>query len=280
MKYPIPLALLVCGAVACSKPKSTTVAAADTATSIAPTAGLGDTAPSPARPETVYVDRAAPPPPAAHRVAPRHEPPAARSEAPAQVPEAPVAQPAPTSPAARAQGASLASGTTIATTAIDSVHSHVNHVGDQVRVRVNADVTADDHVVIPAGSVITLTIDAIASAPERGKPGTLVLSAHDIEIHGDSYPIEAHATDIEAEMKARGVGASEVAKTAGGAAIGAVLGHIIGGKTGTFVGAVGGGAAGAAVAAKQVDRDIVVHAGAAIALQLSSAFSRTAAPPQ
>ncbi|MGH7582037.1 MAG: hypothetical protein ACREL5_02280 [Gemmatimonadales bacterium] len=282
MKYSIAI-LVAVGTAACARPKSTTVA--ETATGIAPASALSDTAltpPPPPPPETVYVARPTPPPPPPVAVArpgrprrddrriDRHARPLVEPPARSAEPIEPMPAPQPE----RRETATLPSGTVITATAIDSVHSHYNRIGDQIRVRVNADVPSEGRPVIPAGSVVTLTIDDIAGAPERGRPGTLVLTAHDVDIGGTPYPIAATVTDVAAEMKAHGVGASEVAKTAGGAAIGAVLGHIIGGKTGTFVGAIGGGAAGAAVAAKTADRDIVVHSGAPVTLQLDAAFER------
>ncbi len=169
----------------------------------------------------------------------------------------------------------LAAGVVIATTTLDSIHSHLNKVGDSIRVRVAADVPdASGKVVIPAGAIVTLHIVQIAEASNRGEKGTLVLSATDVEIDGVSYPVVARASDYAYEMKARPIGAGEVAKTGIGAAAGAIIGHAIGGKTGTVVGAVGGGAAGAAVAAKSANRDIIVHAGNSVTLTLRDAFVR------
>ena len=75
-------------------------------------------------------------------------------------------------------------------------------------------------------------------------------------------------------MRARPVNAGDVVTAAGGAGIGAIIGHVIGGKTGTIIGAIGGGAAGTAVAAKNADRDIIVHAGTPLTLALLNPFER------
>lgn len=205
------------------------------------------TKPAASKPKAV---NAPPPPPAAASV-----PPAAAAPQPAA-------------------GRTLASGTHISTTAIDSIHSHLNKPGDRVRVKVGADVAdANGRVVIPAGSVVTLSIVEIAKAANRGEKGVLVMSAQSIEIGGSSHPLNASVSDYEYEMKAVPVGGSEVAKTGAGVAVGAVVGRVIGGKTGTVVGAVGGGAAGAAIAAKTADRDIIVHAGGGVTLSLSAPFT-------
>lgn len=223
-----------------------------------------DTTKPVAPPETVFVQE---PPVVVRRLAPR--PPAATA-ATATTPAvtAPAEQPAASAP-------SLASGVAIQTVMIDSVHSQYTRVGDPIRVRVASDVmSADGKVVIPAGSVITLTVTDIGQADNRGEKGTLSLAGRSISINGESHPITARATDYEYEMKARGVGATDVAKTGAGAAAGAIIGRVIGGKTGTVVGAVGGAAAGAAVASKTANRDIIVHAGKAMTITLRDEFVR------
>lgn len=222
-----------------------------------------DSSKPPAPPETVYVQQ----PTATRPVAARPTPPPATR--PATSTAAPVA-PAPAPVAPR-----LASGSAIATTTLDSVHSQFTKVGDQIRVRVTRDVTdSDGEIVIPAGSVISLAVVEIAQADNRDEKGTLTLAARTITINGTSHPITARATDYEYEMKARGVGTSEVAKTGGGAAAGAIIGRVIGGKTGTIVGAVGGAAAGAAVASKTANRDIIVHSGKAMTITLRDTFEK------
>lgn len=204
------------------------------------------------------------PPPAA--------PPPTRRPAVATRTPAPPPAPAPAPAPARL---ALASGVTLSTTTIDSIHSRYNKPGDLIRARVSNDVTgADGQVVIPAGSVVTLAVVEIAPAPNKGAAPTLVLSARNVEVNGIVYRMTARVTDIQSELKSRGIGASEVAKTGGGAVAGGILGRVIGGgKTGTIIGAVGGAAAGAAVANETVDRDIVVRAGNAATIVLRDDFT-------
>ncbi len=234
----------------------------DSLTAIADQGTLPDTT-VPAPPETVYTERPAPPPPAAATPRPRPSPPPAATPTPQPPPAA--------APATR----TVASGTAIRTTTIDSVHSRVHRVGETVRVSVASDVVDDrGRVVIPSGSVMTLAITEIRPAGSRGGAGTLVLAARDVTINGESHPVTGAATDFEYELRGRGVGTGEVAKTAGGAAAGAIIGRVIGGRRGTIIGAVGGAAAGAAVADATQDRDIVVSAGKSIVVTLSGPFTR------
>lgn len=263
--------LLTFGLSACGEKTAdgggTTVATGDSLVPIADAPSLDTSMPPPPPPETVYVAR----PPAAKSAAPRPAP-APPPQAAATTTAAMAPPPAPP-PTARAP--QLTTGTTLSATAMDSIHSQVTKVGDPIRVRVTQDVSdADGKVVIPAGSIITLAVVEIAQAPNRDEKGKLALSARSILIDGTSYPITARATDYAYEMKARGVGTTEVAKTGAGAVAGGIIGRVIGGKTGTVVGAVGGAAAGAAVAAKSANRDIIVHAGGAITITLRDTFER------
>ena len=216
-----------------------------------------------APPETVFV--AAPP-----------APPAARPPAPRPTPAPTPASPAPAPAPAPAAAAGLANGTAIPTTTVDSIHSPYNRVGDLIKLRVARDVAgADGKVVIPAGSIVTMSITEIASAGTRGGEGNLVLSSRSVMIDGTSYDLTARATDFEYEMRGRGVGTNEVAKTGAGAVAGAIIGRVVGGKKGTVVGAAGGAAVGAAVADHTQDRDLVVSAGKAMTITLRDGFARS-----
>jgi hypothetical protein len=167
-------------------------------------------------------------------------------------------------------------GTSIATTTLDSIHSRHNLVGDLIRVRVSRDVVADDgRVVIPAGAIVTLAITEIMPAANKGETGTLILTARSVEIGDANYPLTARASSVQSELKSRGVGVGEVAKTGVGVVGGGLIGGAIGGRTGRIIGAIGGGAAGAAIADKTVDRDIVVVVGNSITLTLRDDFTRT-----
>lgn len=266
--------LFAAGLLACSGEAADPQLEADAATlsdSLVPIADAAELPEDrPAAPaETVYVPQAAPQQrPTASRPAPSRETPPPPAMAPA-------AEPTP-DPEVPAAPATLASGLAIPTVTLDSVHSRYNKVGDPVRVRVGADIVAEDgRVVIPAGSVVTLAIVEIAPGANKGETGTLVLAARSVRIDGTSYPITARATDFEYEMRGRGVTGTEVAKTGAGAVAGGIIGRVVGGnKTGTIVGAAAGAAAGAAVADKQADRDIVVAAGKAVTLTLRDSFER------
>ena len=215
--------------------------------------------------DTVFV--AVPTPaPAPRPAAPRPSP------APAPSPASPAPAPAPLP--APAPASRLAEGSTVDATALASITSKTNKPGETFTARIPEAVrSADGRVVIPAGSEVVLSIVALKPAPNKSaKDGTIVLRAVSVMVNGVSKPLDADVSFVEHTLKARGVGTSEVAKGAGGAAAGAILGKVVGGGTGAAVGAVVGAAAGTAVAVETADRDVVVPVGAKITLVLRSPF--------
>lgn len=259
----IAACLLVAGMVACGDRRNGDLAAdslasADSLVPIADASSLTDSTRLMPPAETVYV-----------------APPIARP-APTRTPTRTPTRPAPSPSPAPSRGLTVDAGTSIATTAMQEISSDDHKVGDIVNVRVSNDVLgANGRVSIPAGSVISLSIVAIADAENRGERGTLVMSARNVSINGTTYSMNARASDYTYKMSAGKIGAEQIATTGAGAVAGAVIGRVIGGKTGTAVGAVGGAAAGAAVAAKKADRHIVVEAGNSVTLTLREDFSRS-----
>lgn len=171
--------------------------------------------------------------------------------------------------------AELPEGTTIATTATETISSETHAVGDRLVVRVAGDVSdSAGAVVIPAGAEVALTISAMAPAPNKGEKGTLTFAVGDITIDGESRALDARVIGYAYDMKGTGVGAAEVGKTAAGGVAGAIIGRTVGGDKGTIPGAIGGAAAGAAIADYTQDRHIVVAAGNRVTLELTGAFKR------
>ena len=227
------------------------------------TVALNDVPAAPVRTDTVFLP--APPPP------PRRTTPRASSPAPAPAPVTPAPAPAPAPAAAPAR---LESGATVEASAVSSITSKTNKPGETFTARISeAVLAADGRTVIPAGSVVTLSIVALKPAPNKAaKDGTITLRAVSVAINGESHPLDADVTFVEHTLKSRGIGTSEAAKVGVGAAAGAILGKVVGGGTGAAAGAVVGGAAGAAVAVESADRDVVVPVGATIRLVLRAPF--------
>ena len=229
------------------------------------TVALNDVPAAPVRTDTVFLP--APPPP------PRRTTPRASAPAPAPAPAPVTPAPAP-APAPAAAPARLESGDTLEASAASSITSKTNKPGETFTARIGqAVLAADGRTVIPAGSVVTLSIVALKPAPNKAaKDGTITLRAVSVAINGESHPLDADVTFVEHTLKSRGIGTSEAAKVGVGAAAGAILGKVVGGGTGAAAGGVVGAAAGAAVAVESADRDVVVPVGATIRMVLRAPF--------
>lgn len=200
--------------------------------------------------------------------------PATQAPAPTSTATKPAPAPKP-KPATPKPAASLAAGTTFAAAANDTVSSRKTKSGGTMTATVGADVKgADGRVVIPAGSVVTITLDQFKSAPTKGGKETFSASVTSVAINGTSYPVSGKVDHIDYTLKGRGITGGTAAKVGAGAAAGALIGQAIGkNSTGTIVGGVAGAAAGAAVANETGDQDITILPGAAVSVTLTAAFT-------
>ena len=269
----LPAALMIL-LIACGKGDQKNMAAADTAgrdLQLAPvdtSASLSDVAPpadsamapAAASPETVVVYRDAPKP-----------------AAEAGCPEAQAGHRGSgggTAPAA-APKRELLDGTAIATTNVDSISSAFDSAGHKVKVRVASDVSdAAGHVVIPAGSIVTLNIEAIKWSENKKDKGTLRMSTQNVSIDGTRYPLVGTVSTPAFTYKHRGSSVGDAAKVAGGAGAGAIVGGLIGKGTGAVIGGVVGGAVGAQRMSQTKDNDIFVAPGTPITITLNEPFTR------
>jgi hypothetical protein len=182
----------------------------------------------------------------------------------------------PSTPTTTTTGRSLAAGSTIETNATNQISSRNNKVGETLSATVSNDVTdSRGRVVIPAGSVVKLTISEIAPAENKGQAdGKIVLMPSTIEVGGKSYTLNASIESVEHTLQGRGVTAGDAAKVGAGAAAGAIAGRVLSGnKKGAIIGGVVGAAVGTGVAMETADRDVVVPAGAKIVLKLTETLT-------
>jgi hypothetical protein len=172
----------------------------------------------------------------------------------------------------------LGVGGTIDATMSQTITSRSSKPGETVNTTVDAD-TKDvrGRVVIPAGSVLELTISEITPAKNRGQEdGTLVLQVAGVTVRGQRYPLEGHVTTVSHTLQGRGVTVGEVEKVAVGTAIGAVAGQVIGGNAkGAIIGGAVGAAGGTVVAIQTASRDVVVSAGSGITVTLTGPLTVT-----
>jgi hypothetical protein len=177
-------------------------------------------------------------------------------------------------PVAPAPPPTLASGTTFAAAANDTVSSRTTKSGASMLATVGTAVKdAEGRVVIPAGSTVTILLTQFKSAPTKGGKETFSAKLTAVEIDGTSYPAAGTVDHMTYTLKGRGITGGTVGKVAGGAAAGAVLGGVIGGNTkGAVIGGVVGAAGGAAVANETGDQDITILPGAQVTFTLTEPF--------
>jgi hypothetical protein len=156
------------------------------------------------------------------------------------------------------------------------ISTRKNKAGETFTAKVADPVRDGSREVIPAGALVTFRILESKEAENKNSQGTLVVQPVSVAFGDQTYPVNAEVTDMQYQLKGRGVTTGDAGKVAAGAAIGAVVGQILTkNTTGTVVGGAVGAAAGTAIAIKSADKDIVVPAGARIALKLREAFVRT-----
>jgi hypothetical protein len=185
----------------------------------------------------------------------------------APAPKTVASKPRAAAPSPRALGA----GTLIEAAISDSINSRHDKAGKTVTAAVARDVKdRAGRVVIPAGSVVTLTVTELAPAKSKSAAdGKLALQATSVNVKGRIYALDADVDPVAHELKGRGVTAGEVEKVGVGTAIGAIGGRIIGGNTkGAVIGGVVGAGAGTAVAVQTASRDVVVRPGTPVKITL------------
>ena len=191
----------------------------------------------------------------------------------------PAASPRPSPTPSPSRTLTLSSGTQIQATTLRTISSRTDKAGGSFTASVSSDVKdARGRVVIPAGSTVTLSITELQPANDKSKiDGKITVAVSSVSVRGQTYPLSANLTSMEHTLKGRGVGTTEVGKTAAGAVIGGIAGRVIGGGSkGTIIGAVVGGAAGAAVAVETANRDVVVVSGTPIVITLTAELTVSA----
>jgi len=170
----------------------------------------------------------------------------------------------------------LALGTRINATLESGFTSRTDKAGQTVTAAVRSDVRdARGNVVVPSGSMVTLTIETLDPGNDQIRPeGRLALVVNSVAVNGHSYPVAAELSPVTHQLVGRGITKDEVARVGAGTAIGAVAGQVIGKSTkATVIGGAAGAVVGTAVAAHYAYRDVVVAAGTPITFTLSRALT-------
>jgi len=171
-------------------------------------------------------------------------------------------------PQVRVHRVTVPEGTEVHMTLASEVGSATSQVGDRVTGTTTHAIVIGDRVAIPAGSTIHGQVTGVDPAKKglkiSEKGGAVALEFNRVTTpSGESTPMSGSLTSV----------ASSKGKTAGiiggSAAGGAILGKIIGGHTkDAAIGAVIGGGIGTGIAAGTKGKEVVIPAGADLAITL------------
>jgi hypothetical protein len=154
-------------------------------------------------------------------------------------------------------------GTTVMLRWSETVSSRASEPGDSFRTTVDEDVTIDDAVAIPSGSVIVGRVTE-AHQPKVGGRARLSLEFTSVELpSGESAPIDA-------VFSARGKGQNmkDAGIIAGSTVGGALLGEAVHEGEGGVIGGLLGGIGGAVAASRNKARPVEIPAGSVMAIEL------------
>ena len=163
----------------------------------------------------------------------------------------------------RTREVTVPSGTTVMLRWSETVSSRGSAPGDSFRTTVDEDVTIDDAVAIPSGSVIVGRVTE-AHQPKVGGRARLALEFTAVELpSGESAPIDAvfSASGKKQNLKDAGI-------IAGSTVGGAILGEAVHEGEGGVIGGILGGIGGAVAASRNKARPVEIPAGTVMAIEL------------
>ncbi len=135
----------------------------------------------------------------------------------------------------------IPAGERIAVRMIDGVDTAHNTEGQTFRASLDAPITSNDRVIVPAGAPVTVLLASSKGAGRIKGRSELELRVTSLGYRGQQIPVDSSV--YSAEGNARG---KQTAVRSGiGAAAGAVIGAIAGGGKGAAIGGLAGGGAGA-----------------------------------
>lgn len=141
--------------------------------------------------------------------------------------------------------------------------SKTSKVEDRFEATTLVDLTKDNEVLIPAGSLVRGFVSAVDDAGRLDRKGRMSLTFEQIRIDGRNHPFRATVTKaIESEGLE-----SEVGKIGVGAGVGAIIGGILGGAKGALAGVLIG--AGGVVAATEGE-DVDLPVGTVLRIRVDS----------
>jgi len=184
--------------------------------------------------------------------------PVSSSAAPADLPPAPKVL-------------TIQSGTAMAIRLIDAIDSETAHVGETFRATLDAPLSSEWEVAIPAGYNVEGHVVEVKSAGKFAGQSELVLQLDRIVVGDKSYSI---LTD-QYRRQGKNRTTNTVEKVGAGAAIGAIIGGIAGGGKGAGIGAAAGGGLGGGVQAATKGQQIKLPSETVLNFTLQSPLTVT-----
>lgn len=184
------------------------------------------------------------PPPTDSTAQPQNNTPAPTADAAA----APAILPPPSQP----QEVTLTTGTAVSIRLVDEINTATAQQGATFRATLNAPLSVNGAVAIPAGFDVEGHIVLVQSAGKFAGQSILTLQLDRILVGNKHYNVESDQYHRETTNRNK----STAEKVGGGAVVGAILGGIFGGGEGAAIGAGAGGAAGGGVQAASKSQQI------------------------
>lgn len=167
---------------------------------------------------------------------------------------------------------SIAAGTTLSLTPTSNVCTNTNKVGDKVTMTTQNAVTGSNGAVIPAGSVVTLTVTNLKRSENSNDQIIMEFAVNSVTVGGKNYPLDASIESAPVTRVRNQPKSKDAQKVAIGAGIGAIAGQILGKNTkSTVIGGAVGAAAGAAAAAATANYEGCVNSTSTVTIKLNSA---------
>lgn len=154
-------------------------------------------------------------------------------------------------------------GTTLNAELEDRLSVEDSEEGDEFHATVDEAVVRGGTEVVPAGALIHGRVTAVHRSTGDDDPNILKLHFYQVDIRGESYPLEVDLVDTNPESTT----GEDLTKIGAGAAAGAIVGALVGDERGALIGAAVGAAAGTAVVLGTRDRSAVLKRGSRIELR-------------
>ncbi len=186
---------------------------------------------------------------------------------------APEVQPTPPPPPAPRK-LIIDQGTQVTVRLIDPIDSEKNQTGDTFHATLNAALSSDGEVAVPAGTELTGHLVSVKSAGKFAGQSEVVLQLDSIASGGQTYNLETD--QYKKTGSSRGKNTAE--KVGGGAILGGIIGAIAGGGKGAAIGSAAGAGVGGGVQAATKGQQIKLPSETMLNFTLQAPITVVQAP--